>query len=1611
MPELPGTYEWSFQASDLCTTVMTNVSVTAHCPQKPTARAAVSPAVVMQGKKATLSSDASVANWIGGKIVSRTWIVLSAPVGSGYEPNQIVNPTANALEFVTNELSVAGNYQFKLVVSDGCSNGETTACFEVKCNCGPTANAGATSTVWTNTPAMFNAGNTSAGDNAVTDKTSFTLDGSLSYDFDKSETLTYSWDFIEWEAAFQTPRTFSLDRNVAASLTSPGFMTYAYPPTGGGASTFSKKYAFVLEPQLVAQETVYEPAAPVGTALPDMASGATAAAGFPRTFPEYIVTEEDFHSPTTSWHAEIARTIGTVTTVKQFKQTKATKIPVTSVGRTYCSIEIRQRPVAATSSSGFTAAQNNPVASLFVSSFYDCRGLWSFGLRVTDGCGAITASNDTIKLNVRCNEPPVAVAFCNTTILWTGSAFDQVRLDGRGSGDPDTRELTYSWAFAQSPAGHCPQTHGPCVESYCADTANVITGWGAAGPQVNWGATSLPGCAPTKFTRLFRRDSPQPLGGYAMIPETAFHVGNSAYFTPKAAGTYTVTLTVNDGCSSSEAQVSVFAVCPALTVRFTMDRGSGVKQPNQAVRVNVAGAYTYPSSASSSALSYQWSVTPAGSIMTSTSIDTSIDFLEAGQFSITFTISDECQTVSATQTFTAQCNPSPAQTTLALTGPLASAGTSFVYYTGLQFPEVTLTAAAQDTDPLFFNFAMPQSLNTRTVPLSQGPRDNVISFTPTYTGEKTSQWTVQVVANDGCSSGATKLFQLNVMCNGTLTAVPGAAQTVVYNPGNTVNPFPSATFDGSASSDPYAAVSGHRTAYKWEVEYFSSSTAAAETVPSSRYAGASTSLFVVNANKVGSYKVSLTVNDGCTTSTTTTTLATRCTTLTQALIRPTPTNRLVQWNSFLTAAAGGFPEVVLDGTGSTGYSAVPLSYTWGYGPSNPQNPAVVLSSTQAPEVRFRPSQQGTFTFLLSVRNGPCPASPTTSVSITASCNRLVARIADSTGASNPDANLAPSVWDGTKFPLVTLDGMGSEYVQLGGAAETNGNRNRLSYTWTMVQSPAGSAYLAENSGSNNVIISTPAATRQDDPEVFVSANATMMVYNVTYREYTAKVTTSTVTTLVNHHYNRPHTCFKPDVPGVYRVVLRIADGCAVSTATASVVVTCKTAPSVSVKPVPTVVLPGNVFKRVELDAVVTFAAGEFMSYQWSLTAKPSLSSLSTVACVVTGAAAASINNNQMPLASFVPDRAGIYEFSITVSDGCNAAVSATTSVVVQCASGMTVKNPVVTNQAINWRGYGHGSPNDANHLSDFGNQVFGLQGIAETSCKVLRTRWVLTKRTCSAPFALTGTPPPTPAPVAAGCPPSAVVCNWALVAEPCTLTTVNPGYLAPILRGRDNQPSTLSGGFVNVDTCVARFTPQHPGTYKLRLRVEDACSTANGMMNVVAKCSTTVTANAGLDKVSMFRCSAGSTYSWDRITLSSLSTTEFKPSIPETITDACPTVNYEGAQLTCNDDAKAKCCAPVTGGACCSIKCPMCPQCASCPACPSHGTVAGGFSPLSVVRDRALLAQAAEPPLAAYRALEAPTLLLPILGLVLASVAANVLLVRGIARKQAALVKEVVPEW
>jgi hypothetical protein len=668
----------------------------------------------------------------------------------------------------------------------------------------------------------------------------------------------------------------------------------------------------------------------------------------------------------------------------------------------------------------------------------------------------------------------------------------------------------------------------------------------------------------------------------------------------------------------------------------------------------------------------------------------------------------------------------------------------------------------------------------------------------------------------------------------------------------------------------------------------------------------------------------------------------------------------VQWDSFLTDQEGGFPEVSLDGSGSSGYAGVPLTYTWGYGPNNPQNPNVTLSSTQAPDVRFRPIQEGTYTYLLTVRNGPCPASPTSSVSVTAQCNQLTALITDSAGASNNEVTLAAVTWDGTKFPLVELDGTKSEYIQLG-ASNNEGNLNTLSYKWVMIESPTCSCYMANETASGNVVTAIVGTSKEDNPQVEEFRNSTAVVYRLSYREKTQKTVTSTVTTLANHHYNRAHTCFKPDCPGKYRVVLTINDGCTTSAATAAVNVACRAIPEVALQPVPNVVLTGNVFRRVELTAAVTFAAGEYMSYQWSLVSKPDASSLGLESC--------SINNNQMPLGSFVPDRAGQYVFSFTAKDGCNPPVTRSLTINVECNSGMTIQNPLTTNASIRWRGYG------SSGVTDFGNEEFSITGLASTSCQVLKTRWVLNRRDCSPPFVLSGTPPPTPAPVVSGCPPPVLDCKWSLIGEPCTDPAVNVDYLSPVMA-----PAT--------GTCRTSFTPQYPGTYTLRLSVSDSCSTDSGTIKVVAKCSTTVTAVAGLDRVSIFRCSSGTRYAWDSVTLSGDGSKSAAPGSMPTVVDECPAGAAAGP--VCDAEVKKQCC-PSTGAACCQFQCPMCPQCPSCPACPAGGATAGGWTSFAVARDR-VLAQATKPARQAKTQL-GPVLMsvvIPLAALVVLSVTANV---------------------
>merc|ERR1719421_2594854 len=127
----------------------------------------------------------------------------------------------------------------------------------------------------------------------------------------------------------------------------------------------------------------------------------------------------------------------------------------------FCDVSIWQAP----SGSNGQPAYGSAAATLSISSFGTCRGLWTFMLMVSDSC---QQAMDSFNLNVGCNRPPAVSAGCTNTQTWAGSSFSQVNLDGRASYDPDNfgdsfynltlpngmagSALTYAWSLVSAPS-------------------------------------------------------------------------------------------------------------------------------------------------------------------------------------------------------------------------------------------------------------------------------------------------------------------------------------------------------------------------------------------------------------------------------------------------------------------------------------------------------------------------------------------------------------------------------------------------------------------------------------------------------------------------------------------------------------------------------------------------------------------------------------------------------------------------------------------------------------------------------------------------------------------------------------------------------------------------------------------------------------------------------------------------------------------------------------------------------------------------------------------------------------------------------------------------------
>jgi len=180
---------------------------------------------------------------------------------------------------------------------------------------------------------------------------------------------------------------------------------------------------------------------------------------------------------TTSCMAYVSKTETRVKSVRNVDVCDTVATPTKEPDMTFCRVQIKQSSnlaAQATVTFPHPDAENYPnydkitpkiqkltPTALPLASFEYCRGLFRFKLTVQDKCGVDTQSTDYIDVTVRCNSPPVAIAGCQTTVIYKPEydsgdqkGFEQVTVDGRASTDMDNSQLTYYWSFLQYPEKH-----------------------------------------------------------------------------------------------------------------------------------------------------------------------------------------------------------------------------------------------------------------------------------------------------------------------------------------------------------------------------------------------------------------------------------------------------------------------------------------------------------------------------------------------------------------------------------------------------------------------------------------------------------------------------------------------------------------------------------------------------------------------------------------------------------------------------------------------------------------------------------------------------------------------------------------------------------------------------------------------------------------------------------------------------------------------------------------------------------------------------------------------------------------------------------------------------
>ena len=535
-----------------------------------------------------------------------------------------------------------------------------------------------------------------------------------------------------------------------------------------------------------------------------------------------------------------------------------------------------------------------------------------------------------------CNSSPNTAPVANAGVTQNVTTGSLVTLDGSASRDANNESLTYIWQFISVPSG--------------------------------------------SLAALSSATSVKPT------------------FTADVAGTYTLSLLVNDGKANSlAATVNVYS-----SVNNSAPVANAGVNQSVATGTSVTLDGTASSDANRDPITYKWALIskPTGSTAElNSAISPNPKFTAdiAGAYVAILTVNDgKADSTASPVTVTASG---------ANSAPVANAG---VAQNVALNATVTLDGTGSsdaNNDFITYKWVLITKPTGSTATLS-----STTSAKPTFRADVAGTFVASLIVNDGKVDSTAAAVPITVAsANSEPIANAGINQNVVVGA--------SVTLDGTNSSD----ANRDQLTFRWVM--MSKPTGSAATLSS---AVSAKPTFV--ADKIGTYVISLIVNDGKVDSTAVSTTIT-ASSANAAPVANAGTNQNVTLGT-----------VTLDGSNSSDANYDPLTFTWTL-LNKPTASSAALSSSTSAKPTFNADVAGIYVFGLIVNDGKVDSAAVT-VSITAA-----------------SANVAPVANAGTNQNVV----LGA--VTLDGSTSSDANSDSLTYKWTLLSKPTGSSASLANATS------------------------------------------------------------------------------------------------------------------------------------------------------------------------------------------------------------------------------------------------------------------------------------------------------------------------------------------------------------------------------------------------------------------------------------------------------------------------------------------------------------------------------------------------------------------